>query len=70
MEPVFILIKVDVRGQVQASVTNEADIPENFILPGEFAFTVMPADWAARHMHGDYPNPFRPINYPEGKDTQ
>ncbi len=51
MEPVYILIKVDVHGRLQASVTNVPDIPEMFILPGEVAFTVSPADWAVRHTH-------------------
>jgi hypothetical protein len=63
MEPLYVLIKVDVRGQVQVFQTVSPDVPDHLILPGETAFVVHATDIKSRHDH----EPFR--KYQE-KDTQ
>lgn len=52
MDPVYILLKIDINGKVQASLSTSPEVPEMFVLPGEVAFTVQPLDVAARHSHG------------------
>jgi hypothetical protein len=51
MEPIYILMKVDAHGRLQASVTNHHELPDDFVQPGEIAFILNPLDVQARHNH-------------------
>lgn len=51
MEPLYVLIKVDALGRLQAGMTTTPEVPDNFVQPGDVAFVVHAVDFKARHNH-------------------
>jgi len=51
MDPLYIVIKIDANGKVEARRSIRPEIPEDFVKKGDVAFIVHGVDWEGRHNH-------------------
>lgn len=55
----YLMIIFGIDGEVRWGRTDNPEVPEHRLMPGEAAFVIQPLDFKARHMHTE---PIHPDN--------